>query len=93
MIRHWQTVAGRSAGPPGTIVLDADGTLDTDYHHAMAWHRAFRDDGVVLPLWWLHRHMGMGMGMGGDQLIAAVARTERECGDPSAPGRQRATAS
>ena len=73
-------MTGRWAGPPGTIVLDVDGTLvDTNYHHALAWYRAFRDNGVVLRLWRLHRHMGMG----GDQLVAAVAgdRIERRCGD------------
>ena len=40
--------AGRAAvGTPGamtgTVILDADGTLvDTNYHHAIAWYRAFR---------------------------------------------------
>ncbi|MGH2716996.1 MAG: HAD family hydrolase [Actinomycetota bacterium] len=64
-----------------TILLDVDGTLvDTNYHHALAWYRAFRDNGCILPLWRLHRHMGMG----GDQLVAAVAGddTEQRCGDP-----------
>src|SRR5207302_2007263 len=57
------------------IILDVDGTLvDTNYHHALAWFRAFRRHGVVLPLWRIHRHMGMG----GDQLVAAVAGEEAE---------------
>lgn len=52
------------------ILLDVDGTLvDTNYHHALAWFRAFGEYRLVVPLWVLHRHMGMG----GDQLIAAVA--------------------
>jgi HAD superfamily hydrolase (TIGR01509 family) len=51
-------------------ILDVDGTLvDTNYHHAVAWYRAFRQHGVVLPLWRIHRHVGMG----GDQLVAALA--------------------
>jgi phosphoglycolate phosphatase-like HAD superfamily hydrolase len=51
-------------------ILDVDGTLvDTNYHHAIAWFRAFRDQGVTPPVWRIHRHMGMG----GDQLVAAVA--------------------
>ena len=51
-------------------VLDVDGTLvDTNYHHALAWYRAFRRHGIVLPLWRLHRHVGMG----GDKFVAAVA--------------------
>lgn len=62
------------------VILDVDGTLvDTNYHHALAWFRAFRLHGVVLPLWRIHRHMGMG----GDQLVSAVAGpdVERELGD------------
>ena len=51
-------------------ILDVDGTLvDTNYHHAIAWSRALRAHGKVVPLVDLHRHMGMG----GDQLVAAVA--------------------
>jgi HAD superfamily hydrolase (TIGR01509 family) len=54
----------------GTAVLDIDGTLvDTNYHHAVAWYRAFRQHGFILPLWRIHRHIGMG----GDQLVAALA--------------------
>ena len=56
-------------------ILDVDGTLvDTNYHHALAWYRAFRANGIVLPLWRLHRHIGMG----GDQMIAAVAGDDVE---------------
>jgi HAD superfamily hydrolase (TIGR01549 family) len=61
-------------------VLDVDGTLvDTNYHHALAWHRAFREHGVVLPVWRLHRHVGMG----GDKFVAAVAgdAVEERLGD------------
>jgi HAD superfamily hydrolase (TIGR01509 family) len=61
-------------------ILDVDGTLvDTNYHHAIAWYRAFRRHGIVLPVWRIHRHIGMG----GDQLVEALtdARTERERGD------------
>jgi HAD superfamily hydrolase (TIGR01509 family) len=61
-------------------VLDIDGTLvDTNYHHAVAWYRAFREHGIVLPVWRIHRHIGMG----GDQLVAALTddQTEQEHGD------------
>ena len=61
-------------------VLDIDGTLvDTNYHHAVAWYRAFREHGIVLPVWRIHRHIGMG----GDQLVAALTddRTEQQQGD------------
>jgi HAD superfamily hydrolase (TIGR01549 family) len=61
-------------------ILDIDGTLvDTNYHHTLAWYRAFMQSGEILPLWRIHRHIGMG----GDQLVAALAGDdfEAECGD------------
>jgi HAD superfamily hydrolase (TIGR01549 family) len=61
-------------------ILDVDGTLvDSNYHHAIAWYRAFRARGVILPVWRIHRHIGMG----GDQLVAALAgdQVERREGD------------
>jgi HAD superfamily hydrolase (TIGR01509 family) len=61
-------------------ILDIDGTLvDTNYHHAIAWYRAFRQHEIVLPIWRIHRHIGMG----GDQVVAALTdeRTEQEKGD------------
>lgn len=66
--------------PLPAAILDVDGTLvDTNYHHAIAWHRAFRRHGIVLPVWRIHRHMGMG----GDQVIAALCGddTEQRLGD------------
>jgi HAD superfamily hydrolase (TIGR01549 family) len=61
-------------------IVDVDGTLvDTNYHHAIAWHRAFCANGVELPVWRIHRAIGMG----GDQLVAALAGddVESERGD------------
>ncbi|MGZ4352341.1 MAG: HAD family hydrolase [Gaiellaceae bacterium] len=56
-------------------LLDVDGTLvDTNYHHAVAWHRAFRQHGFPLPVWRIHCHIGMG----GDKLIAALLSDEAE---------------
>jgi HAD superfamily hydrolase (TIGR01549 family) len=56
-------------------ILDVDGTLvDSNYHHAIAWYRAFREHDVTPPVWRIHRHIGMG----GDQLVAAVAGQEVE---------------
>src|SRR5688572_17906606 len=56
-------------------ILDVDGTLvDTNYHHAIAWYRAFRRHEIVLPLWRIHRHMGMG----GDQLVGSLCGTDVE---------------
>jgi HAD superfamily hydrolase (TIGR01509 family) len=60
---------------PIAALLDLDGTLvDANYHHAIAWYRAFRQHGIVLPVWKLHRAVGMG----GDQLVEAVAGDEVE---------------
>ena len=63
-----------------TVVLDVDGTLlDSNYHHTVAWARAFEHVGISVPLWRIHRAIGMG----GDKLVAAVAGddAEREHGD------------
>jgi HAD superfamily hydrolase (TIGR01509 family) len=65
---------------PPAAILDIDGTLvDTNFHHAIAWYRAFRQHEIALPIWRIHRHIGMG----GDQMIAALCgdRTEEEKGD------------
>ena len=56
-------------------ILDIDGTLvDTNYHHAIAWYRAFLQSGETMPLWRIHRYIGMG----GDQLVAALAGDDFE---------------
>jgi len=56
-------------------ILDIDGTLvDTNYHHAIAWYRAFREHDVTLPIWRVHRAIGMG----GDQLVGALAGDDFE---------------
>ena len=65
---------------PPAAILDIDGTLvDTNFQHAIAWYRAFKQHEIVLPIWRIHRHIGMG----GDQLIAALCSdsTEDELGD------------
>jgi HAD superfamily hydrolase (TIGR01509 family) len=65
---------------PPAAILDVDGTLvDTNYHHTLAWYRAFRQNDVVLAMWRIHRHMGMG----GDQLVESLCgdRVEEEKGD------------
>jgi HAD superfamily hydrolase (TIGR01549 family) len=65
---------------PPAAILDVDGTLvDTNYHHAIAWYRAFRQNGVLLPIWRIHRHIGMG----GDQLVKSLGgeQLENEKGD------------
>ena len=60
---------------PPAAILDIDGTLvDTNYHHVIAWYRAFKRHDIVLPLWRIHRHIGMG----GDQVVGALAGDEVE---------------
>ena len=59
-----------------TVVIDVDGTLlDSNYHHALAWARAFEHVGRTVPVWRIHRHIGMG----GDMLVPAV--TDQEFAD------------
>ena len=61
-------------------LLDIDGTLvDSNYQHAIAWYRAFREHGLTPAVWRVHRHIGVG----GDQLVARVAgeETEKRLGD------------
>jgi HAD superfamily hydrolase (TIGR01509 family) len=53
-----------------TVLLDLDGTLvDSNYHHALAWHRALRRAGLDVLLTELHRAIGLG----GDQVVARFA--------------------
>jgi len=61
-----------------TAILDVDGTLvDTNYHHAIAWHRALRSHGHQVAVWRIHRHIGMG----GDKIVAALIGDEGERAD------------
>jgi len=57
------------------VLFDIDGTLlDSNYHHALAWSRAFQRHDIPVAVWDIHRHIGMG----GDRLVAAVAGDEAE---------------
>ena len=56
-------------------ILDVDGTLvDSNYQHAVAWFRAFREHDLTLPIWRLHRLIGVG----GDQFVSRAAGDEVE---------------
>jgi HAD superfamily hydrolase (TIGR01509 family) len=71
-----------------TALVDLDGTLvDTNYQHALAWYRSFRENEIVLPIWRIHRHIGMG----GDQLVQAMTDedVERRLGDRLRDGQQK----
>jgi HAD superfamily hydrolase (TIGR01509 family) len=65
---------------PLAVIFDIDGTLvDTNYQHALAWYRAFRQEGIVMPIWQIHRAIGIGS----DRVVEMLAgeETERELGD------------
>lgn len=69
------------ADEPITVILDVDGTLvDTNYQHAIGWHRALREHGYAVQLWEIHRHIGMG----GDQIVAALIGEDGERADGDA---------
>ena len=56
-------------------ILDVDGTLvDTNFHHAIAWYRAFRQHEIDLPVWRIHRAIGMG----GDHIVRELAGDDAE---------------
>jgi HAD superfamily hydrolase (TIGR01509 family) len=60
---------------PLIVILDIDGTLvDTNYQHALAWHRALRAHGHAVQVWRIHRHIGIG----GDQIVPALVGDEAE---------------
>jgi HAD superfamily hydrolase (TIGR01509 family) len=42
------------------VLFDLDGTLiDSVYEHVAAWAGALRSEGVTVPNWKIHRHVGM----------------------------------
>ncbi len=75
---YWKPVTPEK---PTTVVLDIDGTLvDTNYQHALAWHRALCAHDYAVQLWQIHRHIGMG----GDQIVTALVGEEAEDSDGDA---------
>ena len=63
-----------------TAIVDIDGTLvDTNYQHALAWYRAFRQNGMVIPIWRIHRAIGIGS----DRVVEMLAgeHIEQELGE------------
>ena len=60
---------------PLAVIFDIDGTLvDTNYQHALAWYRAFRQEGIVMPIWRIHRAIGIGS----DRVVEMLAGEEVE---------------
>jgi HAD superfamily hydrolase (TIGR01509 family) len=55
------------------VLLDLDGTLvDSTFHHAITWQRAFAQHGLQMEAWRAHRAIGMGS----DMLVPALAGQE-----------------
>jgi HAD superfamily hydrolase (TIGR01549 family) len=73
---------------PITAIFDIDGTLvDTNYQHALAWYRAFRQHGVVMPIWQIHRAIGIGSDrvvemLAGEQIEQELGKTLRAAEGP-----------
>ena len=60
---------------PLAVIFDIDGTLvDTNYQHALAWYRAFRREGIIMPIWQIHRAIGIGS----DRVVELLAGNEVE---------------
>jgi HAD superfamily hydrolase (TIGR01549 family) len=60
---------------PLAAIFDIDGTLvDTNYQHALAWYRAFRQHGVIIPIWQIHRAIGIG----NDRVVEMLAGEQVE---------------
>ena len=61
--------------PARLAIFDVDGTLvDSTYHHALAWQRAFRRHDLQIPMWRIHRAIGKG----GDRLVPDLAGEDVE---------------
>ncbi len=73
---------------PTAAIFDIDGTLvDTNYQHALAWYRAFRQYGVVMPIWQIHRAIGIGSDrivemLGGEQIEQELGEALRAAEGP-----------
>lgn len=62
-----------SADDGPAVLFDLDGTLvDSTFHHAVAWHRAFLDVGQEVPCW---RIQGL-IGRSGDELAKMLIGEE-----------------
>ncbi len=73
-------------GRPAGVLFDLDGTLvDTCYLHAIAWTRAFRDNGFEVETAVVHRAVGRGS----EELIAKVLGEHDPARDEAVSARHR----
>lgn len=62
-------MAGASSDP-FAVLFDVDGTLvDSNYLHVHTWARAFREEGIDVAAWRIHRSIGMD----GSRLVASLS--------------------
>jgi HAD superfamily hydrolase (TIGR01549 family) len=73
---------------PLAAIFDIDGTLvDTNYQHALAWYRAFRREGIIMPIWQIHRSIWIGSDrvvemLAGEEVEAKLGEALREAQGP-----------
>lgn len=61
MVQPTQVESPRGLDATGkpAVLFDVDGTLvDSNFHHVVAWHRAFLDVGKEVPCWRIHGLIG-----------------------------------
>lgn len=67
---RWDRDMPALAASPPAVLFDIDGTLvDSNYLHVHAWCRAFRETGIVVESWRIHRAIGMD----GSQLVKSLS--------------------
>ena len=60
------------------VLFDLDGTLiDSVYEHVTAWSLALRSEGIKLPNWKIHRHIGMSSSSFIKELLRETASNRR----------------
>ena len=75
-----ETARRRGAAEQPAVLFDVDGTLiDSNYHHVVAWHRAFLDVGKEVACWRIH---GL-IGRSGSELVRILLGDESadSCGE------------
>lgn len=75
-----KTAAQHGAAEQPAVLFDVDGTLiDSNYHHVVAWHRAFLDVGNEVACWRIH---GL-VGRSGSELVRILLGDELadSCGE------------
>jgi HAD superfamily hydrolase (TIGR01509 family) len=73
MVQPTQLLTPRGLATKPAVLFDVDGTLvDSNFHHVVAWHRAFLDVGKEVPCW---RILGL-IGRSGSELVRILLGDE-----------------